>query len=326
MSLGSDRQQAKSIVEATETESESFLQSALEAMATDFDVNRAIDAYIPLVRACYDFAHGNENPAIPAGYEIIAQIVTSGEEDVGESIAALDPQVREALENDFQALAEESGRGGLQEGIPRPDAFGFLFREVRTGAFLVGIRGTQTPEEWVKNFTAIPNKFDFAPDFGLVHLGFDQMWRRIRPAVFGALQNLAADARITFLGHSLGGAMATLGTVDVKLNLNRQLVDLCTFGSPRTGKVRFRMKFNQLVDQCFRVTEVRDIVPHVPSLITAWNHVGLNIVVRSKVSNPHSLESYLEGLQGIEPLELAPSGVPTIEGIGASVPIAARTF
>ena len=320
MAFSSHRRPSSNVAEASEAESDIFLQSTLEASASDFEVNRAIDAYIPLMLACYDFAHGNENPTIPAGYQIVAQIVTSGQEDMPEFPA--DPEMREALENDFRALENEAG---TQEGIARPDAFGFLFREVQTGAFLVGIRGTQTPEEWVKNFTAIPNPFDLAPDFGLVHLGFEQMWSRIRSSVLGALQNVPADARITFLGHSLGGAMATLGTVDVKRNLGRA-VDVCTFGSPRTGKVVFRKKFNNLIEKCFRVTEVRDIVPHVPSVITAWVHVGLNIVVKSKVTNAHSLDSYLEGLKGFHPLELAASGASTVEGVAGPAVIAARMF
>jgi hypothetical protein len=316
MALRSDQQ-------LPEIESEAFLQESIEAAASDFEVQRAIDGYIPLLRACYDFAHGNEHPQIPDQYEIVSQIVTSAEEEFLESIETTDPLVSKSLENDFGALAEESGRGSLEEGIPRPDAFGFLFREVQTGAFLIGIRGTQTPAEWAKNFTAIPNVFDLVPDFGLVHLGFEQMWRRIRPSVFGALQNVPADARITLLGHSLGGAMATLGTVDIKRNLNRPSVDLCTFGSPRAGKVIFRVKFNNLIERCFRVSEVRDIVPHVPSMITAWNHVGLNIVVRSKDSNAHSLDSYLEGLREFEPLEIPASGAPALEGVTDFAPIAA---
>lgn len=317
MPLSSDQQ-------LPDAEPEALLQETLEAAASDFDVERAINGYIPLLGACYDFAHGNVNPPVPVGYKIVAQIVTSQEEELLEPINSTNPLVLESLKNDFQALAEESGRGGLEKGILRPDAFGFLFSEVQTGAFLIGIRGTQTPSEWVKNFTAIPNRFNLVPDFGLVHLGFEQMWRRIRPSVLDALQSVPADARITLLGHSLGGAMATLGTVDIKCNLNRPIVDLCTFGSPRTGKVDFRVKFNNLIERCFRVSESRDIVPHVPSVITAWNHVGLNIVVRSKVSNAHSLDSYLEGLQGLQPLEIPVGGAPALKGAAGFALVAAQ--
>ena len=141
--------------------------------------------------------------------------------------------------------------------------------------------------------------FSTVPGFGTVHLGFETMWKRIRPDVLGALVNVPTGTRITFLGHSLGGAMATLGTVDVKKNLNRPLVDLATVGCPRVGEIFFHRHFDNLIAQAFRVAEIRDIVPHVPPVFLIWLHVGLHIPVRSHVDQPHSLDSYLEGLRGL---------------------------
>jgi hypothetical protein len=315
---------------AAEPETEHFRASILETSRTDFEVNRAISAYIPLLQASYAFAHGNENPPLPNGYEIIAPIRVQHQEAM-EALPPLEPEARAAVDNDFLAMAREQvqvepGRP-IPEAIPSPDAFGFVFREKLTGAIIVSIRGTQTPGEWVKNFTAVPNLFNEVPDFGLVHLGFESLWRSIRPAVFTALAPLPATSRITMLGHSLGGAMVTLGAVDVKKNLNRPVVDLCTVGGPRAGMIRFRVKFNGLIDHCFRVTETRDIVPHVPPGFLGWNHVGLQIAVKSKVDNPHSLESYLEGLQKIgEPMELAPAGSPLAESAMVSPILAARVL
>jgi hypothetical protein len=31
--------------------------------------------------------------------------------------------------------------------------------------------------------------------------------------------------------------------------------------------IRFRVKFNGFIDRCFRATETRDIVPHVPPAV-----------------------------------------------------------
>jgi triacylglycerol lipase len=280
----------------------------VEAVRTDFELQRAIRAYIPIMKASYDFAHGNENPPLPAGYEILARIRTRREELPAAAVTAEveSEEARESVANDFRALAQEARRGipagrPQPEGIASPDAFGFVLREAESGSIIVSIRGTQTPEEWVKNFTAIPNPFTAVPGFGAVHLGFEQMWGRIRGPVMDALANEPADTRITFLGHSLGGAMATLGAVDVKRNLNRPNVDLCTFGSPRVGQLRFRSNFNGLIERAFRIAEGRDIVPHVPPLFLIWSHVGLQIGVRSRVDNPHSLDSYLEGLQNLVP-------------------------
>jgi triacylglycerol lipase len=285
----------------SEPESVQFVQTNLEATQSDFEIGRAINAYIPLLQASYDFAHGNETPSLPVGYEIIAPILSSTEEGPV-VLEALSPEDRAAVENDFRAIAEESVRtaeGAVLEAIPRPDAFGFIFREASTNAVIVSVRGTQTPEEWVKNFTAVPFPFVEVPGFGLVHLGFDQMWRRIRNTVLNSLAAMPQGTRITFLGHSLGGAMVDLGAADAKKTLTLSNVDVCTFGGPRAGQVRFRINFDRLVPKCFRVTEMRDIVPHVPPLFLGWNHAGLQIGVRSQIANAHSLESYLEGMQNV---------------------------
>ena len=91
----------------------------------------------------------------------------------------------------------------------------------------------------------IPNGNSVGSGFGLVHLGFEKMWSRVRRSVQDALAGIGADVRVTALGHSLGGAMATLGAVDVKRNMGKTKADLCTIGGPRAGKVGFRRNFNR---------------------------------------------------------------------------------
>ena len=284
---------------------------ALDARFSNFDVERAKRAYIPILEACYAFAKGDENPAMPNGYKIVAKIRTTSAE--APATMRLSAAARESLKNDFEAVGIGNG---VEEGISNPENFGFVVRETATNALIVSIRGTQTPAEWVKNFTVIPQIFNAAPEFGLVHLGFEQMWNKIRPDVVAALQGEPADTRITFLGHSLGGAMATLGTVDIKKNLKRPAVDLCTVGSPRVGKIIFRVKFDKLIQDYFRVVEARDIVPHVPSKLTLWIHVGREVEVHSKEDNPHSLKSYLEGLKGLDTQELPSTPLEAVRGHG----------
>ena len=270
----------------------------LEVRVSDFEVDRAISAYVPLLSACYALA--NQQPiAIPAGYEVLGEVRASA--------AALTrfsnepPEMREAVMTDAAAL---------QSRVADPEAFGFIVRETGTGAVLVCIRGTQTPREWLANFTAVPNPFSEVPGFGLVHLGFERMNRSIRRSVEQGLAGIDPQVRVTVVGHSLGGAIATLAAVDMKRNFGRSDVDVCTFGGPRTGKLDFRGNFNVEIPRCFRVTNQFDIVPHVPSLLTGWVHVGEEIEVDGNVDNPHSLAAYLEGLRNIGALrELRPSGL-----------------
>ena len=271
----------------------------IEAQPSDFEVDRAMAAYIPLLSACYALA--NQQPfAIPAGYQVISEIRASLAE-MAEAAPADSPAVREAVLNDAAAM---------EASAADPSAFGFIVRESASGAVLACIRGTQTPHEWLANFTAVPNPFTEVSGFGLVHLGFERMNRAIRGSILQGLTGIDAGARVTVVGHSLGGAMATLAAVDIKRNFGRTLVDVCTFGGPRSGKPDFRRNFNREIPRCFRVTNQFDIVPHVPSLLTGWVHVGDEIEVDGNVDSPHSLAAYLEGLRNIgSAREIAVTGI-----------------
>jgi hypothetical protein len=269
-----------------------------EAAPSDFEVDRAIAAYIPLLEACYDKA--NQRPvAFPDGYESLAEIRASITE-LTEAAAADPPAVRAAVQNDVAAA---------EEAVADPGSFGFVVREQATGAALICIRGTQTPREWLANFTAVPTPFRLVPGFGQVHLGFQRMHQSVRDSIATGLNAVPAATRVTVLGHSLGGAMAILAAVDLKRNYGRASVDVCTVGGPRTGKIDFRRSFNAEIARCYRLTNQFDIVPHVPTFITGWNHVGEEIEVDGNVQNPHSLDAYLKGLRNIgRPREITASG------------------
>ena len=272
-----------------------FAAAGLAVEAVSFEKTRALETYLPMLQASYDFAHGDPNPPLPATLERIGRVEgTITPLAVPETV---DPQVLVAIDNDMRALDEEAARGGVQGAAANPGGFGFVARVMNTDEFIVSIRGTQTPEEWVRNFTAVPNPWTEVPDFGFVHLGFEQMWRRVRTSVFQALRNVPAGARITMVGHSLGGAMATLGAADLKINLGKDVnVDLWTVGCPRVGLIRFRNNFNKLIPQDFRVVNHGDIVPHVPSLLQLFAHVGKEIDVRGRNGNPHSRKAYQDGI------------------------------
>ena len=284
-----------------------------EARPSDFEVERAMAAYLPLLSACYALA--DQMPvAIPDGYDVLGEIRASHAE-MTEAIAAesADPEAQEAILADFAAL---------EAAAVDASAFGFVVRERATGAVLVSIRGTRTPNEWLRNFTVVPNPFDLVPGFGLVHLGFEQMYQSVRTSIQTALAGVPASTRLTVVGHSLGGAMGLLAAVDLKMNFGRTNLDVCTFGGPRTGKVAFRRRFDREIRRCFRVTNQFDIVPHVPSVVAAWNHVGEEIEVDGNVDSPHSLSAYLEGLRNLgEPRELSAVGVPEAMAVAQVVSI-----
>ncbi|TKR60253.1 hypothetical protein L596_027529 [Steinernema carpocapsae] len=75
------------------------------------------------------------------------------------------------------------------------------------------------------------------------------------------------DYQVTFTGHSLGGALASIAALRCVLDGRRasNQVKLVTFGQPRVGNVDFAMKHDELVPYSFRVVHRLDIVPHLPA-------------------------------------------------------------
>jgi triacylglycerol lipase len=277
----------------------------LEVRSSRLDLTRAISAYIPLLEQTYRLARG-EAIELPAGYQEVSLVeanvtalaeMATGEEAVPQAGIEAEVMMRETT---------------------NPEKFGFIVSEVSTGSLLVVIRGTLVIDEWLKNFTAIPNPYDFVPDFGLVHLGFEGVYRTVRNSIFNTLRTQPPTTRITLVGHSLGGAIATLAAPDITINLEKQLVDIFTVGGPRVGKPDFRARFNEVIRDCFRVTNQLDIVPHLPTVATLWRHVGEEIEVDGGLDSTHSLEAYLAGLLKL----LEPAAGPTASALGSEGPVA----
>jgi hypothetical protein len=286
---------------AMEAEGARFL-AALATPQPGFELQRVLDIHLPLLAASYQLAHGEPNPPLPGGVEILSKIEGAEEHAAIALAVPRSPEAQRSIENDLRALDIEAERGAVAAArVPNPNAFGFVARETGSASHIVCVRGTLTPEEWVKDFTAIANPFNEVPNFGFVHLGFEIMWRRIRLSVLDALAGIPNGSRITFVGHSLGAAMILLGAVEVAVNVapgRGWLIDAFTVGSPRPGGVRFRVNFNRTISRYFRVTNQGDVVPQVPPLILPpiFNHPGVEIGVVGRNGNPHSLDAYRDGL------------------------------
>lgn len=310
------------VVDGALDETSESAVAALGVQSVPFEKARSLELYLPMLRASYAFAHGNPNAPLPDALEKLARVEANLGATAAMDVLSLGPEAQAAVENDKRALDDEASRLGASAGLANPDAFGFIARVKGTNEFIVSVRGTQTPEEWVKNFTAIPNPFTEIPGFGFVHLGFEQMWRRIRASVFQGLGTLPEGSRLTVVGHSLGGAMATLGAAVLQHGLGPGVkVELWTVGCPRVGLHRFRGNFNRLVPLTFRVENQGDIVPHVPSKLQLFAHVGKEVDVTGRNGNAHSLDAYEDGIK-----KLTGAGATAAMGSGVIAVRAAATL
>lgn len=170
-------------------------------------------------------------------------------------------------------------------------------------AIIVAFRGTYSITNTIVDLSTIPQEYVPypAPDDEegepenrcencAVHMGFMSSWRSAREVVLPALQ--AAREKnpgypVQLIGHSLGGAVAALAALELRLSLGWKDITVTTFGEPRVGNkalaqyldAAFGLKNGSVEDAeklpYRRVTHVNDPVPSLP--LTEWgfrSHAG----------------------------------------------------
>ncbi len=98
-------------------------------------------------------------------------------------------------------------------------------------------------------------------------------------------------------GHSLGGALAILATLDIKMQFPGTRVAMYNFGSPRVGDPLFAHIYDESVRNSYRVVHDGDRSPEQPH--EGYQHVGkLHTLDRHLDSRypHHKCEYYLEQL------------------------------
>jgi hypothetical protein len=112
----------------------------------------------------------------------------------------------------------------------------------------------------------------------------------------------AGDATsVTVCGHSLGGALATLLTLDVALNTSCRTPASYTYASPRTGDHLFAGSYNAAVASSYRIQNRQDLVPKLPPILPLpYEHVNTQYElnppmhsINSTIPCMHHLSTYL---------------------------------
>ncbi|KAI0482886.1 alpha/beta-hydrolase [Xylariaceae sp. FL0804] len=184
------------------------------------------------------------------------------------------------------------------------------------GSIIVAFRGTYSITNTVVDLSTVPQKYvpypppegedDKPPEEPLhrclnctVHMGFLGSWGIARKEVLPKLKSLRQqypDYPIHLVGHSLGGAVAALASLELKAILGWDNVAVTTFGEPRVGN----QGFVDYLDSVFelgdggeqaeertyrRVTHVDDPVPLLP--LSEWgyrSHAGEFFISKSDLS------------------------------------------
>lgn len=197
-------------------------------------------------------------------------------------------------------LSDSCGYLAVDHGASRSD-FERDIPKSETGhkAIIIAFRGTYSITNTVVDLSTVPQKYlpYPSPDHGgddptkpehrcdncTVHQGFLESWQEARKLVLPELEDLRAkhpDYPIHLVGHSLGGAVACLAGLELKVSLGYENVVVTTFGEPRLGN----FELARYVDEVFsldedteletssyrRVTHKDDPVPLLP--LTEWGY------------------------------------------------------
>ena len=137
---------------------------------------------------------------------------------------------------------------------------------------VVSFRGTENVQDWETNLrhSLIPADLLHSAANGptaKVHQGFREAFMSVRDQVERYLP-CAMGLPIFITGHSLGGALATLGAAYLS---GWGLAACYTFGAPRVGNKGFS---SSLRTPLYRVVNPLDTVPLVPAWSQGYRHAG----------------------------------------------------
>lgn len=249
-----------------------------------FDTRFALDCMLPFAEAAYDVADG-KTPLLPTGYAVTS-IIKADPQRVATVMARIPIQHQRMV----RAMVASNPVMGL---VARNDA---------TKAMVISFRGTETPEEWLKDFDALALPFGDIANSGLVHQGFAAVYLTIRDSVIAGVDAAKVGATSVWVtGHSLGAAVAVLSALDFAKNAIPPLTpQLYTFAGPRVGNDVFEKLFDATIPSCYRIWNRWDIVPQLPTP-PVFLHAGLGVEIDGgstlDLATAHSLmDSYKPGL------------------------------
>lgn len=142
---------------------------------------------------------------------------------------------------------------------------------------LISFRGSESVENWISDF-----KFNLVPYLGApagvkVHDGFYAAYQTVQETVRSTVRALLKQNpsfTVSVTGHSLGGALSIFCTMDLVAQriVPSNRISVINFGQPRVGNQAFANYFNSQNVPVARVTNQRDVVPHVPMKFLGYYH------------------------------------------------------
>ena len=105
-----------------------------------------------------------------------------------------------------------------------------------------------------------------------VHAGFWKSYLAIADEVHKLL-TLHKVNNLFVTGHSLGGALATIASLDIVEELGINNVSMISLGAPRVGNGGYANLYSSMLNNYYRLTHASDTVVHLPYMYLNYRHI-----------------------------------------------------
>ena len=150
----------------------------------------------------------------------------------------------------------------------KTDLQGYIGVLPTTKSIYVVIRGSSSTMNWLDDFEVKMVPYNTFPECNCnVHNGFYKSSLNVKDKMIDTVKTLQTQYKgysVIMTGHSYGASCGQLLAMElVKQGIS---VKLYNYGQPRVGDAKYAAFVNTKIDEYYRTTHNKDIVPHVPPI------------------------------------------------------------
>jgi len=169
---------------------------------------------------------------------------------------------------------------------------------------MISFRGSLNAANWYADFLAMLRQWPLNDLAGAdwckgckAHYGFAQAYDELRSDVHEAVADLNCT-RLVLAGHSLGAAIATIASFDLRAAMGYRVEATWTFGKPRIGNAEFANSFvaaatdQNVFPPMWRVVHFHDPIPRAPPQVPGFHpvtHGALEVYYTDRASSEYTI-------------------------------------
>ena len=156
----------------------------------------------------------------------------------------------------------------------KTDIHGYIGTLSSIKSIYVVLRGSSSVMNWLDDFEVRLVPYSSYPECDCsVHNGFYRSILNIKNKTIETvkiLKRIYPDYSVVFTGHSYGASCSQL--LAMELEKEGIQTKIYNYGQPRVGDKKYSIFVNTIINEYWRVTHNKDIVPHVPPTELKYLH------------------------------------------------------